>query len=253
MKMLLVVNILLIICSAIAEGLSYACCPVKHVYHPDEPNHEPKPDQIFHHVGFDDSAMEMYGCNNPCVYMNDYTDREYCFADGDQDFKCDDKGQYYSKTPAYTDPMPPTDRPTMMTGPGGSQPSMMPGTDGPPKTDGPPITDGPPKTDGPAITDGPPKTDGPAMNMTTSSGCICPAVYTPVCGLDGVTYSNACSAKCEGNTDKKCEGPCPCPVCTCEPVGQKVCGKDGITYPNEDCATCNYTEVVCLGECPCLT
>jgi len=60
-----------------------------------------------------------------------------------------------------------------MTGPGGSQPSMMPGTDGPPKTDGPPITDGPPKTDGPAITDGPPKTDGPAMNMTTSSGCQC--------------------------------------------------------------------------------
>ena len=30
-------------------------------------------------------------------------------------------------------------------------------------------------------------------------------MYSPVCGLDGVTYSNACSAKCEGNTDKKCE------------------------------------------------
>merc|ERR1739848_237589 len=150
-RMLLVINIL-IICSAIAEGLSFECCPVKVVTHYQEPNYEPLPEEIFHHVGYDDSAMQVYGCNNPCVYMNDYTDREYCFADGEQDFKCDDRGEYYSKTP-ITDPVPPTESPSMMPGTDGSgspvigteKPSMLPGTE-----------------QGTLV-----------LNMTTASGCKC--------------------------------------------------------------------------------
>ncbi|MBK8444087.1 MAG: hypothetical protein IPL35_12020 [Sphingobacteriales bacterium] len=28
--------------------------------------------------------------------------------------------------------------------------------------------------------------------------CICPAIYAPVCGGNGITYSNACEAECNG-------------------------------------------------------
>lgn len=36
--------------------------------------------------------------------------------------------------------------------------------------------------------------------------CICPLVFDPVCGCNGVTYSNACFASCEVRFFT--EGPC---------------------------------------------
>ncbi|GIV34393.1 MAG: hypothetical protein KatS3mg031_1928 [Chitinophagales bacterium] len=42
--------------------------------------------------------------------------------------------------------------------------------------------------------------------------CICPLIYAPVCGCNGVTYGNSCEAQCAGVTQWT-PGPCPGPGC----------------------------------------
>merc|ERR1711915_772845 len=84
-------------------------------------------------------------------------------------------------------------------------------------------------------------------------GCICPAIFSPVCGIDGKTYSNSCEASCQ-NAKVACEGDCPCrqePLCICPAVVDPVCGVNGKTYNNRCEANCDKTTIKCTGKCPC--
>lgn len=77
--------------------------------------------------------------------------------------------------------------------------------------------------------------------------CICPLNYAPVCGSDGITYSNECFMRCVSDESRQRgrsaifvlhSGPCERYVCNCNYEYKPVCDTNNHTYTNECWLAC---------------
>lgn len=89
---------------------------------------------------------------------------------------------------------------------------------------------------------------------------LCIQIWDPVCGCNGVTYSNECHAIYYGGVTSYTPGECPTANCidqeqldpnhSCPEILQQVCGCDGVTYSNE-CEAIYYGGVTSFSSGAC--
>lgn len=93
-------------------------------------------------------------------------------------------------------------------------------------------------------------TGGTVGTAAPSCASTCTAGFSPVCGADGNTYTNACYAGC-ASTTVSYSGVCQGCSSACPTYISYVCGSNGVTYQNQCFLVCNgNTQVASYGQCP---